>query len=67
VCFKYNGKIAVYCTNHSKDVNALCGQNAEFFVLNIPVYIYIYIYIYLKRLRVKFGCFIFGSIVYVLL
>jgi hypothetical protein len=23
--------IAVYCENHKKHINALCGQNAEFF------------------------------------
>jgi hypothetical protein len=27
------GNIAVYCDNHTKHINTLCGQNAEFYDL----------------------------------
>jgi hypothetical protein len=29
------GIMAVYCENHTKNVNTLCGQSAEFFVLKV--------------------------------
>jgi hypothetical protein len=33
--------VAVYCENHMK-ANTLCGQNAEFFMLNWTAYSYNY-------------------------
>jgi hypothetical protein len=31
----FRGKIAVYCDNHTKPVNTLCGQSAELLIVKV--------------------------------